>query len=201
MAQDIKELIEKINQEGIQAAEAKAKEIEQEARRKADEVLARARQEAGQLISQTQKELERKKEKERTLLVQAARDMLLSLRKQINATLERIITRETQNVLTAETLYKIILSLAKTETGSEGVVVTLAKDDLKRLEEGFLAKLKDEIKNGLTLKATDDIRAGFTISFDAGKSCFDFSDKAIAEYIGSYLKPRLNELLKGVFSE
>ena len=44
----------------------------------------------------------------------------------------------------------------------------------------------------IILKPAEEISGGFTISFDNGKSCYDFTDKALAEYIGTYLKPKLN---------
>ena len=46
------------------------------------------------------------------------------------------------------------------------------------------------------LKPAEDILGGFTISFDSGKSQFDFTDQALAEYIGQYLKPKLEEILQ-----
>ena len=45
-------------------------------------------------------------------------------------------------------------------------------------------------------REVQDIRAGFVISYDGGKSQWDFSDKALAEYIGSCLNPKLNVILE-----
>jgi vacuolar-type H+-ATPase subunit E/Vma4 len=52
------------------------------------------------------------------------------------------------------------------------------------------------MKKRIILKPTDEISSGFTISYDAGKSLFDFSGEALAEYISAYLKPELNKILK-----
>jgi len=46
------------------------------------------------------------------------------------------------------------------------------------------------------LTSGEEISGGFTISFDSGKSCYDFTDKALADYIGTYLKPKLNQILQ-----
>jgi vacuolar-type H+-ATPase subunit E/Vma4 len=46
------------------------------------------------------------------------------------------------------------------------------------------------------VQPSEDISSGFIISYDQGKSYFDFSDKALAEYIAGYLKPQLSEILK-----
>jgi vacuolar-type H+-ATPase subunit E/Vma4 len=45
------------------------------------------------------------------------------------------------------------------------------------------------------LKSSDGIESGFVISFDAGKSIFDFSSQALSDYIGKSLRPEVNKLL------
>lgn len=195
MAQEIKDLIEKINQEGIQSAQKKAREIEDKARQEADEILKNAKRESERLITEAKSAIERTEQKEKALLAQAARDILLSLKKEINDLLSRIVVSDLQQMLAPEYLAKIILELLKSSTARD-VVISLKKEDLDGLEKVYLSKLKEQTQKGITLKPSQDIRAGFTISFDAGKSCYDFSDKALAEYIGQFLKPKLNELLK-----
>jgi len=197
MAEQIKELIEKIQQEGIQAAKDKAQEIEKLARKQADSIVADAKLQASRLIEDAKEETQKTKDSTDVLLKQAARDMLLMLRKEVNNTLDRIVTEHLRQVLEPQELIKIIATLAKSCADKSGgdIVVLLSKQDLKKIEDGFKQELKEKIKSGLTIHASDDIHAGFTISYDNGKSQFDFSDKALAEYIGNYLKPRLAEFL------
>src|SRR3989338_169670 len=199
MAEDIKNLIEKIQQEGIKIAEDKAKEIEARARKEAGRILQEAQDKAEKLSSDANERISKMQEKQKTLLAQAGRDLLLVLRKEINASLDKLVGLEGKNTLTPDLLTKIISELIKGYRGkSEGqIAVSLRKEDLELLEKGLLHKLQEEVKKGLTLKAGDDIKAGFVISYDGGKSQCDFSDKALAEYIGAYLKPKLAELLKG----
>jgi V/A-type H+-transporting ATPase subunit E len=199
MAQDIKNLIEKIQQDGIRGAEEKAREIENQARREVTQILEKARTEAAKLISEAKEEISRGKEEQKTLLAQAARDLLLALHKEISAMLERIILQEVKDALTPEAMYKIIAELIKGSTKEE-IVISLSKADLAHLEKEFLRRLKEETKKGVVLKPSEEISGGFIISFDRGKSHFDFSDKALAEYIATYLKPKLAELLKSAVS-
>ena len=72
----------------------------------------------------------------------------------------------------------------------------LKEQDKIKLEGHFLNKLKGELKKGIELRGQADIQAGFIISFDSGKSHFDFSDKALAQYLGSYVKPKVAEILR-----
>ncbi|MBI5415751.1 MAG: hypothetical protein HZA29_02945, partial [Candidatus Omnitrophica bacterium] len=68
--------------------------------------------------------------------------------------------------------------------------------DLRELRDGSLAKLQKQIKHPVHFEACEDIGKGFTVSFDNGKSSFDFSEAALAEYLSVYLNEELAALLK-----
>jgi V/A-type H+-transporting ATPase subunit E len=203
MAEEIRDLIEKINQEGIKAAEEKAQKIEAAAKQRADEILAQAKLEAAEMTAVSKDRIRREDEKGKALLAQAGRDLLLSLRKEINAMLERILVSDIQQALTPEALFILLSEVVKNYGAGEGndITVTLKKENLETLEKNFMQKLKEETKRRIIMRPSEEISGGFTISFDSGKSCYDFTDKALAEYIGTYLKPRLSQILKEAVKE
>lgn len=200
MAQEIKDLIEKIQKEGVEAAEEKARHIEAEARSKADALLKEARAEAERLMAQAQDKCAGLKKSAQIDLQQAARDLLLFLRQEISAMLERIVVERVREALSPEELARIIRGLIKecAERGEGELCVALSPEDAKKLQDIFLAELKDKIRQGIVLKSSAEISGGFIISYDAGRSHYDFTDRAIASYIGTYLKPRLAELFKEI---
>ena len=203
MAEEIRDLIEKINQEGIRAAEEKAQNIEAAAKQRADDILAQARREAEEMIAAAQDRIRREDEKGKTLLAQAGRDLLLSLRKEMNAMLGRIMVSDIQQALTPEALFNLVSEVVRNYSAGESsdITVFLKKEDLETLGKNFLNKLREETKKKILLRPAEEISGGFTISFDNGKSCFDFTDKALAEYIGTYVKPKLNQILKEAMKE
>jgi len=203
MAEEIRDLIEKINQEGIRAAEEKAHNIESAAQQRADDILAHATRESEEMIAAAKDRIRRDDEKGKILLNQAGRDLLLSLRKEINAMLGRIVVSEIQKALTPEALFKLLSEVVRNYSAGDtcDITVTVTKEDLEILEKNFLFKLKEETKKEIILSPSEEISGGFTISFDSGKSCYDFTDKALAEYIGTYLKPKLNQILQEALKE
>jgi V/A-type H+-transporting ATPase subunit E len=198
MADQIKELIEKINQEGFAAAEGKARQIESQAKSQAEMILQKANSQANKIVEEAQEKVRRMQESSETSLKQSGRDVMLALKSQINQTLQNLISAEISASLNPEELAKIIEGLAKEYSArdNKGAIVYLSAGDKNKLESLFLKKLKDELKKGIELRSQEDIRSGFIISFDAGKSSFDFSDKALVEYIGATLKAKVAELLK-----
>lgn len=198
MADQIKELIAKIQQEGVEAAQAKAKRIEEEANARAQGIIARAEKQAHQLLTQAKDEIPRMEQSSKITLEQAGRNLLLKLHEEIDALLKRIILLNLRQALKPQELTKIIVSLienAETKDKAD-IIVTLNKKDLEKLEQDFLGNLKEEVKQGVTLKSSEDLQAGFIISYDQGKSHFDFSDESLAEYIAAHLKPALSEIFK-----
>jgi V/A-type H+-transporting ATPase subunit E len=197
MAEEIRDLIEKIHQEGIKAAEEKSQLIEEEARQKADAILAQARQDAEEMMVSAKARVRLEDEKGKALLAQAGRDLLLSLRIEINAMLGRIMVSEVAQTLTPETISGLIRDVVS-EYGREDshpVTVELNSSAREILELHFLRKLEEETKRSIVLRPSDEITGGFTISFDSERSRFDFTDGALAEYLGTHLKPRLNQIL------
>jgi vacuolar-type H+-ATPase subunit E/Vma4 len=203
MAEEIRDLIEKINQEGIKAAEEKAQNIEAAAKQRAGDILAQARLEADEMIAAANDRIRREDEKGKTLLAQAGRDLLLFLRKEINAMLGRIVATDIRQALTSEALSRLLLEVVRNYCGGESseITVFLNKEDLETLEKNYLRKIMDETKKTIILRPAEEISGGFTISFDRGKSSYDFTDEALAEYIGTYLKPKLNQILQEAIKE
>lgn len=200
MPEDIKSLIEKIQLEGVQAAEEKAKEIGAQAEKKAKEIIHRAEKEAERMLVSAKEEVSRLKEKEIASLRQAARDVVLGLKEEIQRLLQNIVLATTREVLSKEALVTIIASLIRKALEKENaqIEVLLSNDDFAAMKNQIFGLLGAELKKGVVLRPAEEINSGFSISYDRGKSQFDFTDKAIAEYIGNYLKPKLAELLRGI---
>ncbi len=203
MGEDIRDLIEKINQDGIKAAEEKARNIEASAMQRAESILGSAKREAEEMSAAARERIRREDERGKILLSQAGRDLLLSLRKEINVMLERIVESDIQQALTPEVLSRILVEAVRNYHGDDGndIKVVLNTRDRELIEQHYLNKLTEEIRKKVFLSSSEEISGGFTISFDSGKSCFDFTDTALAEFICTNLKPKLNQILTGAAKE
>ncbi|HNW38807.1 MAG TPA: V-type ATP synthase subunit E family protein [Candidatus Omnitrophota bacterium] len=197
MAQEIKDLIAKIQQEGVASAQAQAGQIKLEAVTSASKIISEAKIEAQKIIERANEQAKKLDEATQATLKQAGRDMLISLRQEIMAMLERLIKLDLHQGLPAGELSEIISGLIKNTPLSLGsqIVVTLSQQDKDKLEQGLLKQLAQEAKKTIVLKSADGITSGFVISFDAGRSIFDFSGQALSEYISSCLRPELSKIL------
>jgi len=199
MAEELKQLIDKIQSEGVQAAEQKAKGIENEARKRAEAIVKQAKEKAEGIISDAKAETTKMQASGEVALKQAGRDLIIALKGEINDLLKRLVVIKAGEALAPEKLADIIGELVKghaAKGAAKDIFMLLSEKDLKVLESSFKAEVKAAAAKGVILRSSDSIRAGFSISYDAGESRFDFTDESLAEYLGIYLKPMLAELLK-----
>ena len=200
MAEKIKELLEKINREGVQEAEKKASDIEAKAKKEAERIVAEAEQKAKGIVEDAQSDAKKTKEATETALKQAARDMVLSLKGEVRGILQKVIAADTAKALSSEDMSAILRKVAEKSIESKGEVsdikVLLKTDELDKVRSSFMSKLEGELKKGIEFRPSSNVNAGFSISFDKGKSFFDFTDEGLAEALGAYLNPELARLLK-----
>ncbi len=152
------------------------------------------------MIAEADHEIKKTEGSTRKALQQASRDMLLSLKKEIQNTLRKIVSAKIKEGLTAEDISRIILEISRKEiegkTAESGIEVILNPEDLQKLKDGFLFELQRQLKLSVHLRPSEDISRGFLISFDKGKSNFDFTEAGLSQYLSAYLNDEVSALLK-----
>ena len=197
MVDTLNSLIEKIKQEGIEEAEAKAKQIEAQAQQRARKIVEEATAKADTILSEAKQDLEKMRKSDELALAQAGRNLLITLRQEINTTLLKVIKEEVSGTLSNEMLSRILekLILEQIANPDTEFIVVLTPEELTALD-GFFTKLQEKIKKRITLRQFRQFNRGFVISYDDGKSFFSFSDDALGEAIMTYLKPRMAAIFR-----
>ncbi len=200
MSENLKGLLEKINQEGIKSAEENKKAIENKARLEAEKIVKDAGRLAEEIVRKAESEAVKTKKNAELSVKQASRDLLLSLKEDIRKTLNKIAAEEINKALPPDETGKILAGLIQGYVEKKGeagdIRVLLKKEDLEKIKNSFMSKLKDKLKSGVDFRPSANINAGFSISFDKGRSYFDFSDEGLLETLSVYLNPELAKIIK-----
>ena len=201
MSQQVQDLINKIKSEGIDAADKKAKEIVIEAQGQAKNIITQAQEDAARLINDAEAEINKKKLASEKAIKQAARDTLLDLRKEIERVLNKIVLNKVAQSLTPEQLSQTVGRLIEKSfdlrTGQvQDIRVSLSPEDLNHLHDSFVAGLQERFKGGVEFQSNQGVSKGFTISFDGGKSSFEFTDASLTDYLSAFLNPEIAALIK-----
>ena len=200
MSEKLKALLEKINQEGVRQAEENARAIESKAKADAEKIVQDARSQAEKIIGDAKGSAIKTKRSGEIALKQASRDLILALKDEIKKIFNKVVTGETVKVMSQKNMADILKGLIESYVSKDGetsdIKVLLKKEDLDNLRKTLISKLKDMLKKGIEFKPSPTINAGFEISFDKGKSFFDFTDEGLTEVLCAYLNPELARLLK-----
>lgn len=202
MSQQIQELIDKIKAEGLEVSQQQSEVLTQEAQQKAQVIIEEARQKARHMIQEVEQDIRQKQEATTMALKHASRDMLLALRKEIEAVLHQVVACEVKDVLTPEVLTEIITQVITQQLEAAGdnkdLMVAVSTQNRECLESSVMAKLQKRLKDRIVFESDDNAAKGFTISFDQGKSCFDFSNDSLAQYLSRYLNAQVATLIQEV---
>jgi V/A-type H+-transporting ATPase subunit E len=197
MEVQVKELLESIQKDGVEAAEKEAQKIIEMAHKQADGIVADARKEAQQIVEDAQKDAAKLEQSAKAALQHASRDTMLALEKNIIAVCDSALFGETKKSLNPEELAKLASDVVKSEALSvKDLQIEFSKADGEKLHQLLKKSLEPELKKGLELKVSSAASTGFVIRQKDGEAYYDFTVKEIAEMLSTYVNPYLSEIIR-----
>jgi len=200
MSVQLKELLEKIKQEGVREAEQEADRIRRQAEEEARRIRDTARREADAELEKRRDEAARFEAAGREAVKQAGRDLVLSIRREITGLFERILKAEVQEGLDdpkvlADAVTALLEAWGESRVGD--VEIEVPESVVKDVQSSVMERLKGKLKEGVEITPSPRVNRGFRVSEKEGSAYFDFTDEGITEFLMEYLNPRVAELLKG----
>ncbi|MBU0571865.1 MAG: hypothetical protein KJ995_01200 [Candidatus Omnitrophica bacterium] len=197
MEMNLDSVIEKLQTEGVNRAEERASAIIKEAETKAANIVSSAKRQKDVMLEKAEKEAEEFRINVEVAIKQAARDVIIAIRAQMEALLDSIIKKEVSAQLTPDVLKDIITKLVTTSIEREEVdlEILLGENDKRALRETLGALLQGELKKGVVIKASPALKKGFRIGKKGENEYYDFSDDAISEAFNFYLNKKLRKII------
>ena len=189
MTQDLQGLLEKINREGVEKAQAEAAKIVADAKAEAAKIVADAKTEAEKAKADAEKAAADYEARARVTLSQAARDVVAGIGNDVKALFEKALAANVDKALADG---KLAVELAgEAVKGLAGDVEIVAGAKLvEALRAGFAAK-------GNVRIVTDEARdVGFSVKIDNGRVEHAFTSEMIAAELARRLRPDLAKLVK-----
>ena len=172
----IQDLVQSIKRDGIEEAKKEAETIISAAKAQAEEIIAASKAEAEKNIENANREIESSK----ALIKQAERDAVLSVKKELEQLLERILAEKVSKDLSEKSLAALITAAIGNEDPSKYAVEI---DETKAALKSVLAK---QIDKGLEIRPVKGM-SGMKLSCKDGSGFYDFSDEEIAALLRPFL--------------
>ena len=198
MAEELQSLLEKINSDGIQKAEAEKAKIIAAAEAEAAAIRAEAAKDAAAMRAEAEKENDALYRKTVSTLQHSRRDILLQLRNELQSRLETAVGESVAQALTPEFMAQLIRELctAFAVNPDQAVTVRCAVKDQAALDTALRGALADSLVKSPAILGTKGIAAGMELSVDGGKCYYDFTADALEDVMEAYLGEKLTAMFK-----
>ncbi len=191
MAQQIQELVASIRKDGIEVAKKEAAQVLADAEVQAKKIVADAQAHAAKLTQDAEAKIALANQSAEAALTQAGRDLLLSLKGEIEKQFERILVEKTAKALSSKDLITLITKALEVSDGTGSV--ELDEKTLTALGDELHSALASELKAGLALKAHEDVESGFRLVAKDGSFFYDYKASELAALLQPYLARTLFE--------
>ena len=195
MADDLQALLNKINEEGLKKAEQTKADIIAQAQAEAKGIIQKAQEEADDCRAKAQADSQILVQKGEEALRQAARDMMLSLRQQLQSRVRTAVLQLMDATLDAQQMPGIIAQIVESYLQKDGnednLELLVNKSQLDALSAAVKAKLADNLKNQCEFSPAPTVTNGFKLAFKDNDVLYDFTDQALADAVASYVGPRI----------
>ena len=189
MSEDLQSLLEKINRDGVEKANAAADKIIADAKAKAAEIVKAANAEAAQAKADAEKASADYAARAAETISQAARDTVLKIEASVTAMLTSLLAKDVDKTLAEEKNVAALTLEAVKGLASSAEVAVPAK---------FASALKAQLaaQKNLTVVTDDTLSTGFSVRLDGGRVEHAFTGAAISEELAKRLRPDLAKLVK-----
>lgn len=187
--EDLQSLLEKINREGVEKADAEAKRIVDEAKAKADKIVKDALAEAEKAKADAEANAKTYADRAAETIRQSARDITIGVKDAVTALLEKLLAKDIDAALGDEkTAVSIVADAIKDLTGPGEI----------RCGEKLAQTLNSQLatRNSFTVITDETLGAGFTVKLDGGRVEHDFTAETISAELARRLRPDLAALVK-----
>ena len=164
MELQIQDLVSSIKQDGIDSANREAAAIVAQAKAQADSIITQAKADADKLRQDANAEI------------------VLAFHQEIQKEFEKILAADVCKALDQQTLATLIRAALQGEDVSAYTV------EVSQVTDAIRQELAQELKNGLEIRPSKKVGAGFRLAAKDGSGYFDCSDEEIAEMLMPFFR-------------
>ncbi len=199
MAEELRHLIDRIQNEAVAEAEAKAVEIMAKAKAQAAAMMDEAKKEAKSIVETAKMDAEVYVERSQKTLEQAARDLLITVGQGVENILDDIVAVAVDQALDVSTVQNMLVSMAgqcALMAGETRLEILLSPEQQDAILKYFADQYRNQLIRGVELHVDNEILRGFKVSFRHDEVYLDFTNEAIAESMSEFLRPKLARIVR-----
>ena len=187
--EDLQNLLEKNNRDGVEKAEAEAKRIVTDAEAKAEAIVREAEERAARARAAAEAEAAASAQRAAETILQAARDVVIGVKDAVTALLEKLLVQDVDKALADEKAVSGVVTEAIAQLAGPGEIVCGP-----RLAKALVAQLSGQ--KTFTVTTDEAAEAGFAVKLEGGRVEHAFTCDVISSELAKRMRPDLAALLK-----
>ena len=191
MAEELQQLLEKIQHDGVEKANAEAAAIVAKAKAEAAALIKDAESKAAAAKAQAEADATASAERAAKTIQQAARDTVLEVKDALAKLLEGLLAKDVNEALATPGAAAQLALGAIQALGADQADVAAGE----QLAATLKAQLAAAAKDGVKVVLDDTVGAGFSLRLDNGRVEHDFSEAALTAALAKRLRADLAALL------
>lgn len=198
MSESLQNLIDRIQQDGVEKAEAQARAIVEEARLKAEALVKKAEADAASLMAQAQRDAELFTERSIRAIGQAARDVVIAVERAVSTMLERTLQAEVDAALTTETVSRMIEAAvaAYAASGQNRIDILLEPEQQRAVLALVRSRFASLLQKGVEIRTDGGVVSGFRAVLVDRHVEHDFTGESITMALSQVLRPHQADVLR-----
>ncbi len=190
MAEELQQLLEKIQHEGVDKANAEAKAILDKANAEAKAIVEKAKEEAAATTAKAEADAQAFAERANKTIGQAARDTVMEVKNGVNKFFEGLLAQDVKTALADNAAALAAEAIKALAAGTDAQVAANTQ-----LAEALRAQFAAGAAKGVTVVTDESVGTGFSVRLDGGRVEHDFSEKAITAALAKRLRPDLAKIV------
>jgi V/A-type H+-transporting ATPase subunit E len=199
----LKELIDTIQRDGVDKSRRESEALLQQAREQAGAIVAEARAQAEALLAKARQDQEQLERSGRESLQQASRDLILKVRRQLEAVFAALLKEKAKAALGDREIAAAIAAMIANWTPErrERIEVLLPAERFEAMAKALRQALAGRIAAGIEIRAAADVADGFRVAEKNGQAYYDFSAASIAENLAVFLNPAMARIVAAALKQ
>lgn len=197
MDQKLKDLTEKLYNEGVSSGKQKAEIIIADANQKSSNIITEAKAEAQSIIDAAKLKAAELEKNTNTELQLASQQVINALKQEVVSVINGSVIEESVGVAVSDSEFvkKLILAAVSNWAQTQDLKVVVSPADLDGVEAFFSEKVRETLNKGLTINSINNVRAGFQIGPADGSYKVSFTQEDFVAFFQEFLRPKVVELL------
>ena len=198
MSEELQGLLNKIQAEGLEKAENERARLVAEAKAQADAIVAEAKAQADKIRKDAEADAEASRKKADAAVRQAARDVIISLKDDLQEKLRAVVREAAAQAMTPEAMAGLIAQIAGqfAKNAASGAEVILSVREREDAAQKLIGCLPDDLKKNTSVRLGCGFAAGVKVGFKDSEVFFDFCDEALTDIICEFVGPKLAAVIK-----